>query len=242
MKIKKAAEYMREIGASFIFTGEVLGQRPMSQHYESLITITRESGIKGLILRPLSAAVLDETIPEKNGWVDRNLLLAISGRSRKPQIALAQEKGINDYPCPAGGCLLTDDLFAIHLKDYFAHTGVPRAGDIPLLKIGRHFRLDDGEKIIVARDSNEGDMMLRLLKNHHHIIFPQNFSAPAVLSDGATIVNAFTHLFIYTKKTVPENAVIEWRHAGTTTLLTRSQWPEVSAVRGKALNPEAIYI
>jgi len=114
MKIRKAADYMREIGAQFLFTGEVLGQRPMSQHRRAIDIIDRDSGIAGLILRPLSARVLPVTDAERNGWVNRDLLLAISGRSRKPQIALASQKGINDYRCPAGGCLLfhcTDALF-----------------------------------------------------------------------------------------------------------------------------------
>jgi len=102
MKIRKAVEYMREIGGSFLFTGEVLGQRPMSQHRRAIDIIDKESGVAGLILRPLSARLFAETVSEKEGWVDRESLLAISGRSRKPQIALASQKGINDFRCPAG--------------------------------------------------------------------------------------------------------------------------------------------
>jgi len=111
MKIRKAVEYMREIGGSFLFTGEVLGQRPMSQHRRAIDIIDKESGVAGLILRPLSARLFAETVSEKEGWVDRESLLAISGRSRKPQIALASQKGINDFRCPAGGCLLTGRAF-----------------------------------------------------------------------------------------------------------------------------------
>jgi tRNA U34 2-thiouridine synthase MnmA/TrmU len=129
MKIKRAGEYMRKIDAAFLFTGEVLGQRPMSQHKYALDIIDRESGLKGYILRPLSAAKLEATIPEVNGLVDRSKLLGISGRSRKKQISLAAEKGIKDYSCPAGGCLLTYRYFTVKMRDYFAFTKQPTIRD-----------------------------------------------------------------------------------------------------------------
>lgn len=159
MKIHKAGQYMRKIGAAFLFTGEVLGQRPMSQRRAAIELIDRESGYPGYILRPLSARHFEPTVPEMKGWVDRSKLLAISGRSRKIQISLATEKGIRDYPCPAGGCLLTDKNFADRLRDYFDHTERPHMRDISLLKIGRHFRLVDGGKIIVARNQQECKML-----------------------------------------------------------------------------------
>ncbi|MBW2000225.1 MAG: hypothetical protein JRJ29_19985, partial [Deltaproteobacteria bacterium] len=117
LKLKKAAAYMKEIGASFIFTGEVLGQRPMSQYRAALHIIDRESGLEGYVLRPLSASHLEPTVPEQKGWVDRKRLLGIKGRSRKIQMTLAAEKGIKDYPCPGGGCLLTDRNFAHRMRD-----------------------------------------------------------------------------------------------------------------------------
>ena len=126
MKIRRAAEYMREIGASFLFTGEVIGQRPMSQNRIAIETIDKYSGMAGYILRPLSARFFDPTIPEINGLVDRSKLPAFQGRSRKPQIELAHAAGIADYPCPAGGCLLTDESFAERLLDYFKHCSEPR--------------------------------------------------------------------------------------------------------------------
>jgi len=116
---KKAGEYMSEIGASFIISGEVLGERPMSQNRNSLSVIERESGFEGRILRPLSALLLAETIPEKGGLVDRNKLLNISGRSRKRQMELAVKMGIEDYPSPAGGCKLTEPAFSKRLRDLF---------------------------------------------------------------------------------------------------------------------------
>ena len=116
LMFKKAGEYMNKIGASFILSGEVLGERPMSQNRNSLSIIERESGLEGKILRPLSALLLTETIPEKGGLVDRNKLLDISGRSRKRQMKMADEMGIKDYPSPAGGCKLTEPSFSKRLR------------------------------------------------------------------------------------------------------------------------------
>ena len=112
---------MEEIGARFIFTGEVLGQRPMSQHRRAMNLIEKESGLQGLILRPLSAKLLSPTIPEEQQWVDREKLLDIQGRRRLPQIELAKKIGVKDYPCPAGGCRLTDPQFAKRLKEALDH-------------------------------------------------------------------------------------------------------------------------
>lgn len=134
MKIRKAGEYMREIGADFLFTGEVLGQRPMSQHRAALETIDRESGLAGLIVRPLSCGLLEPSIPEQRGWIDRTQLLSIAGRSRKPQIELAQDFSINDYPCPAGGCLLTEPQFSAKLKLLLETQQDITVRDIKLLK------------------------------------------------------------------------------------------------------------
>ena len=155
MLFRKAAAYMRKSGASFLVTGEVLGQRPMSQRRDAMRLIDRESGVDGYIVRPLSAGLLEPTIPEKRGWVDREAMLSVSGRSRKPQIALAEEKGLLDYPCPAGGCLLTDPIFAHRLRDLLDHVGELRKADVSLLRLGRHFRVGGGAKAIVGRDEGE---------------------------------------------------------------------------------------
>ncbi|MBI5117644.1 hypothetical protein HZA56_14295 [Candidatus Poribacteria bacterium] len=163
---RKAKEYMLKTGADFIVTGEVLGQRPMSQHMRAMMLIERESGLEGLVLRPLSARLLSPTLAEKEGLVDREKLLDIKGRSRKPQILLASEKGITDYACPAGGCLLTDKSFGRRLKDLLAH--IPDAGvaEMRLLKYGRHFRLPDGSKIIIGRDKEENDRLEQFGKGY----------------------------------------------------------------------------
>ena len=153
--LKKARTYMEETGAAFIVTGEVLGQRPMSQRRDAMRLIEKEAELDGLILRPLSAKLLPPSTPEKEGWVDREKLLRIQGRSRKPQIQLAAHFGIHDYPCPAGGCLLTDPGFAKRMKDLFLHQPDFSLNDVHLLKMGRHFRLSPKSKMVVGRNEEE---------------------------------------------------------------------------------------
>ncbi|MGH7198270.1 MAG: hypothetical protein ACREH5_05980 [Candidatus Omnitrophota bacterium] len=178
---KEMRQLMDKFGAQFIFTGEVLGQRPMSQHREALKTIESDSGLSGLVLRPLSAALLDPTIPEIKGWVDRSKLLALSGRSRKPQMELAKEKGLEDYPQPAGGCCyLTDPQYAAKLQDIFDHKGKENLTheDVLLLKVGRHFRLSKGVKAIVGRNERENNFLKTYEKGRH--VF-RIYEAPSAL-------------------------------------------------------------
>ena len=220
MKIRSAGQYMKQTGASFLFTGEVLGQRPMSQHRKAIEIIDRESGMQGYILRPLSALHLDPTIPEKRKWVSRDTLLGISGRSRKPQILLADRKGIANYPCPAGGCLLTDSNFSERLKDYFAHTESPAMSDIPLLKVGRHLRIDTINKIIVARNEKECMQLKTLCKDSDHLFIPSNFSGPVVILQGDAYTYAVEKMLHYTKKYIPEPAEIIHMYRGKERILT----------------------
>jgi tRNA U34 2-thiouridine synthase MnmA/TrmU len=158
---KKAKELMEELGADFIFTGEVLGQRPMSQRKDAMNLIEKESGLKGRILRPLCAKLLTPTIPEKEGIIGREKLLAIQGRSRKKQLGLAQEFFLNEFSCPAGGCLLTDENFSKKLKESFHHNE-SSLRHIYLLKIGRHFRLPNLSKLIVGRNKEENELLMQL--------------------------------------------------------------------------------
>jgi len=214
MKIRMAAQYMREIGASFLFTGEVLGQRPMSQHRRAMRTIDRESGIAGLILRPLSASHFPPTEPELRGWVDRAKLLGFDGRSRKPQIALAKEKNIVDYPCPGGGCLLTDKLFAEKLRDYFLHCAAPSVKDMPLLKIGRHFRTKNLRKTIVARDEREGQALERLAPLSMYLFIPVNFCGPSILSEEPYSNEIKELMYKYGKPRAEQENRITWAFEG----------------------------
>ncbi|GAB4248727.1 MAG: hypothetical protein Kow00129_09490 [Thermoleophilia bacterium] len=160
----RAAGYLEEIGGSFLVTGEVLGQRPMSQRREAIELIERETGLAGRILRPLSAHHFPPTLPERQGLVDRAQLLALAGRSRRPQMRLAEDLGVNDYPCPAGGCLLTDPTFGRRLKELLVRFPDPQMPQVTLLKAGRHFLTSEGDWLIIPREELE-DRRLRNLRH-----------------------------------------------------------------------------
>ena len=181
---QKSKELMEENGASFIITGEVLGQRPMSQFRRQMDLIEREAGLDGLVVRPLSARLLPPTIPEKNGWISRERMLDIAGRSRKPQMALAKDLGINDYPCAAGGCLLTDPEFANRIRDLIKHDELDMQ-NIDLLKAGRYFRLTPSAKLIVGRNENENKMLTLLAKEGDYIFEPVTINGPTAVGKGS---------------------------------------------------------
>ncbi len=157
--LRKAKEYMLESGADFVITGEVLGQRPMSQRRDTLRVIERESSLEGLLLRPLSAQHFEPTIPEREGWVDREKLLSIKGRSRKELFELADELDVKNYPCPAGGCLLTELSFVPKIKDIFDHSEELSLRDFRLLKIGRHLRIGEHSKVIIGRNEADNNLL-----------------------------------------------------------------------------------
>jgi tRNA-specific 2-thiouridylase len=175
MMFRQAGRLMEEVGADFLFSGEVLGERPMSQNKGSLVRVARESGYEPVILRPLSARLLPMTEPERRGAVDRERLLDLRGRGRKRQIELAAHYGIAGYPAPAGGCLLTDPIFSRRLRDLLDHTAAVSRQDLELLKVGRHLRLDEGFKLVVGRNQEDnrriqelvsGDALLVDVKDH----------------------------------------------------------------------------
>lgn len=212
LMFRLAGELMTKKNMQFMFSGEVLGQRPMSQTRPSLRYVEKHSGFDGYILRPLSAGRLPETIPERNGWVDRNLLCDLAGRSRKPQIRLAEEFGISDYPAPAGGCLLTDSNYANRLKDVFEHEGPAAERDLDLLKYGRHFRLNPQAKIIVGRTRQDNDRMLRLYRPETDVILKTGMIAgPVVLlpygGSSGDISLAASMCATYSK--APENSAVD---------------------------------
>ena len=181
--LQKAKQYAKRIGASFIITGEVLGERPMSQNWKALKIIEEESSLKGRLLRPLSAKLLPPTEPEKAGIVDRNRLLDIKGRSRKRQLALARVYGITLYQSPAGGCLLTYKEFVAKLRDLLMHRKRVSMADLELLKVGRHFRFGDN-KIIVGRNREENEMLLRLKGRNDYFFEAQGCGSPTTLLQG----------------------------------------------------------
>ncbi|SHK27128.1 tRNA U34 2-thiouridine synthase MnmA/TrmU, contains the PP-loop ATPase domain [Desulfatibacillum alkenivorans DSM 16219] len=170
LMFRLAHQVMQEIGADFLFSGEVLGQRPKSQTQNALNYVNKHSGAPGYILRPLSAKKLTPTILENQGLIDRERLLDLNGRSRKPQMALAEKYGIKEYPAPAGGCLLTDKGFSDRLRDLFAYQKSYAARDFELLKYGRHFRLSETVKAIVGRNRSDNEQISAHIKEDEDII------------------------------------------------------------------------
>ena len=164
--IRVAKALLPKYDAHFIISGEVVGQRPMSQRFDALRKVENLSTADGLILRPLSAKLLPPTIPEQKGWVDREKLLGISGRSRETQMELAQKWGIEDYESPSGGCLLTDQYFSTKIKEHIAHDKFD-VEDAEVLKWGRHFRLPDGAKLVVSRNKEENEKLNSLELNKY---------------------------------------------------------------------------
>ncbi len=184
--VKKAVQWIKEHNFDFIITGEVVGQRPMSQRRETMPVVAKESGGNDLLVRPLSAKQLPETLPEREGWLDREKLYDFSGRTRKPQMALAAKFGFKDYAQPAGGCcMLTDENYAIKLQDMW-HNRPSRdyeLDDIIMLKMGRHFRLAPHLKLIIGREEGENRFM-QGYKNQFMSIYPTSHPGALCLVDG----------------------------------------------------------
>jgi len=181
LMIRTAGEFLDQEGADFVITGEVLGQRPMSQNLKALALVASESGFQGLVLRPLSAKRLPMTIPEQRGWVDRDRLMGFSGRSRKPQMELAKRLDIRDYPSPAGGCLLTDEAFSRRLKDLVSAVPDFQLREIELLKLGRHFRLSPNTRVIVGRNQKENEEISALSRETDLVLTTVSVPGPTVL-------------------------------------------------------------
>jgi len=184
MMFEAGKKHMEEIGAEFIISGEVLGQRPMSQFAPALKKIEKLSNLEGKIVRPLSAALLPATDPEKNGLIKRKDLGMIRGRSRKEQLKMAKEFGIDDPPNAGGGCLLTDPAFSLRAIDLFKHIETPTTNDIDLLKIGRHFRLDQNTKLIVGRNKDENEIMHALALSNDILLEAKEHVGPTTLLRG----------------------------------------------------------
>ena len=181
LMFRRAGEIMAAEGGDFIFSGEVLGQRPMSQNRRALDIVAKESGFGEFILRPLSARCLPPTRMEETGLVDRERLLDLNGRTRKPQMALADQYGLTDYPTPAGGCLLTDTVFSRRLKELFDNTPGHSVLDIELLKHGRHFRLPGGSKIVVGRHQADNEALEALVGQESIVLKATDAPGPTVV-------------------------------------------------------------
>jgi tRNA U34 2-thiouridine synthase MnmA/TrmU len=181
--LKKAKEFMKKVNADLIFTGEVLNQRPKSQHLKALHIVEEESGLKRKLLRPLSALLLEPTIYEEKGLIDRSKLLGVKGRSRKPQLELARKHGLLQDYYAGGGCLLTDEHYANRIEDSLKFGIVQTIEDMKILRYGRHFRFKDS-KIIVGRDENENNILLDLKKPEDLIMEVQNVPGPISIIQG----------------------------------------------------------
>lgn len=181
-----AKRVMEAEGASFLVSGEVLGQRPMSQNKEAMQTVLNESNCNGLLLRPLSAKALEPTIAEINGWVDREKLEAIVGRSRERQLELVKEIGLENFESPGGGCLLTDENFAKKMFDFIKYDTF-EVKDIPLMKFGRHLRLSDGAKLVVGRNQEENKHLQNINSDKYYHVKVIGLPGPhSILSKSAT--------------------------------------------------------
>lgn len=184
LMLKEAKELMDMAGANFIVTGEVIGQRPMSQMRNTLAMIDKKAGVSGIVLRPLSAKLLEPATSEINGLVDRDKLHDFNGRSRKQQMALAKEFGLTDYPMPAGGCLLTEPNYSFRLRELLNYNPNPSLKDLHLLRTGRHFRISPPCKIIVGRDEKDNDKIESLAGEGDYILSVENFGSPVTLLTG----------------------------------------------------------
>jgi|SoiMethySBSTD1v2_1073268.scaffolds.fasta_scaffold81629_2 tRNA-specific 2-thiouridylase len=185
--LSRAREYMEKVGGDFVFTGEVLGQRPKSQHRRAMDLVAKESGLEDRLLRPLCAKLLPPTRAEREGWIDRERLLGISGRGRRQQIAEATQRGldVDDIPQPAGGCcFLTDESYARKLRDFLDHQDKPKrdAEAFVLMKVGRHLRLNDDVKVIIGRDESENDFLARFRRGRWEF-WAESLNGPTALAE-----------------------------------------------------------
>ena len=162
--LRLAWKYAGEEGGAFLVSGELLGQRPMTQRREAMALIDREAAVEGKVLRPLSALLLPVTDAEREGLVMRERLLDLRGRSRKRQLALVKEYDLNEFSSPAGGCLLTDPAFSGRLREFFSHGGTLDLNELHVLKLGRHFRLNDGTRAVVGREERDNLKLLSYLR------------------------------------------------------------------------------
>lgn len=179
--LTEARNMMPEVGASFLVTGEVIGQRPMSQRRDTLRTIERDSGCEGILVRPLCAKNLEPTRAELDGLIDREQLLGFSGRNRRPQMELAEKFGITDYPSPAGGCILADPILSLRIQSYYEEHEKIVPADILLMMVGRQFKLPSGGWLAVGRNQGDNEKLENLRQPGDWMLWPDDFPGPTVI-------------------------------------------------------------
>ena len=207
LMLKKAKAYMEEVKADFIVTGEVLEQRQMSQRFDTLMRIEKKAGLEGLVVRPLSGALLPPTLPEIKGLIKRQSMLKIKGRSRRLSLDLAKKKKIEEFFSPSGGCLLTDPGFCRRLADVLRFREEISLTDIEFLKIGRHFRMSPTAKLVVGRNEEENKRIEELAQDSYTFIFVPDTGSPnaILIGDRKSIKEAASITARYSdKKKEPE--------------------------------------
>ena len=218
LMFKQAGSMMNKHGAQFLITGEVLGERPKSQSRRALAIVDRQSGFGGYIVRPLSAQCLDATVPEREGWLDRSQLLAITGRSRKIQFNFAKNEGITDFPIPAGGCLLADPNYARRIK-YIVSTGKLNANEAELLKVGRHFHFNHTAHLVIGRNRSENARILALATPGDVILEVRDHAGPVSLLRGMSPVEQIRRAGAFAARysDAPEETgtTVRYRHIST---------------------------
>jgi tRNA U34 2-thiouridine synthase MnmA/TrmU len=236
---RMAKRLMEDVGACVVITGEIVGQRPMSQKKRDLALIESRSGLKGRLLRPLSAKLLPATIPEEEGLIDRQRLHAFEGRSRSKLIELAQRYGLEKIPQPSTGCALTEVSFAPRVRDLMDHNAEASRWDFELLNVGRHIRLDEHTKAVVGRNASENASLelffRRASRANSAYLHPESFLGPDVLVVGRITEKAIQFagalVLRYSKKSEPQNALIRVEHGDATTVLRAEPIEQANSVR-----------
>jgi tRNA-uridine 2-sulfurtransferase len=221
LMLQEAGRFMEAHGADFLFTGEVLGQRPMSQRRDALRSVEDLAGYPGRILRPLSARLLTPTVAEIEGLIDREQLLDLHGRSRKPQMALAETFGITEYPQPGGGCVLTKEGFGKKLGALLKHFPDTGAREVELLKWGRHFLLSEGSLCVIGRNETDNDRLQSLAKSSDILLRVADHPGPIGLLLPSPLFEedleaAVMAVIAYSDAPLANPAKVEWRHLGKT--------------------------
>ncbi len=216
--LRRAGELLEEEGCRFLFTGEVLNERPMSQTRRAMLLVAQDSTYADLVLRPLSALALPPVKPEREGWVDRARLLELNGRRRTAQFALAKEYGLQSYPSPAGGCLLTEPNFCVRLKELREHEGYSDRRLVRLLRVGRHFRLPSGAKLVIGRDEADNARVSAMAADDYELVLTRDRPGPTgLLPTGASpqaLQEAAAVVAFYAKCPPESTETIEVRRGG----------------------------
>ncbi|MDD3533705.1 MAG: tRNA (5-methylaminomethyl-2-thiouridylate)-methyltransferase [Candidatus Cloacimonetes bacterium] len=216
LMFRMAGDMLSELDADFLISGEVVGQRPMSQRRDTLNRVAKLSGYRDLIIRPLSQKLLRKNTPIREGWVDLSDMLDFHGRGRSRQLQLAEELGITRFPSPAGGCLLTDRNYTLRIKDLISHQQMDEK-NLELLKYGRHFRLDESTKLIIGRDERENDCLERLSDGLIRLKAKNQNGPLGLLTDDPTdpiILNLALSIFWFYHPKAPQSGIINIRQGG----------------------------